>query len=60
MFNPGAIVKDICGIYIHLGSSSEFCSAVSKDGRSYSPQLFTLASDVLGMEMSFSLLYACL
>ncbi|XP_014284725.1 ubiquitin conjugation factor E4 A [Halyomorpha halys] len=60
MFNPGAIVKDICGIYIHLGSSTEFCSAVSKDGRSYSPQLFTLASDVLvrvggGMEMVMEL-----
>lgn len=48
MFNPRAIVKDICSIYIHLRSSLEFCSAVSRDGRSYSPQLFTLASDVLG------------
>lgn len=46
-FKPAVIVKDICSIYIHLGSSSEFCSAVSKDGRSYSPQLFSLASDVL-------------
>ncbi|KAK9512148.1 hypothetical protein O3M35_000634 [Rhynocoris fuscipes] len=46
-FDPGAIVKDICKIYIHLGSNSKFCSAVSRDGRSYSPQLCTYAKDVL-------------
>ncbi|XP_014246421.1 ubiquitin conjugation factor E4 A [Cimex lectularius] len=46
-FDPGSIVKDICRIYVHLGNSEEFCAAVSRDGRSYSPQLFVLASDVL-------------
>uniref|UniRef100_A0A146L1T6 Ubiquitin conjugation factor E4 A n=1 Tax=Lygus hesperus TaxID=30085 RepID=A0A146L1T6_LYGHE len=46
-FDPAAIVKDICRIYVHLGSCSDFCAAVSRDGRSYSPQLFSLAQDVL-------------
>ncbi|KAL1140342.1 hypothetical protein AAG570_000274 [Ranatra chinensis] len=47
-FEPGGIVLDICRIYIHLGmSSDEFCAAVSRDGRSYSPQLFGLTRDVL-------------
>ncbi|CAB0002172.1 unnamed protein product [Nesidiocoris tenuis] len=46
-FDPAAIVKDICRIYVNLGGDPEFCAAVSRDGRSYSPQLFTLAQDVL-------------
>ena len=47
-FNPANIVMDICKIYVHLYESDSFCLAVSQDGRSYSPQLFTLAEDVLG------------
>ncbi|XP_071438590.1 ubiquitin conjugation factor E4 A [Hetaerina americana] len=46
-FKPASIVLDICQIYTHLGSSDAFCLAVSQDGRSYSPQLFSLAEDVL-------------
>ncbi|KAJ9594013.1 hypothetical protein L9F63_014573, partial [Diploptera punctata] len=46
-FNPANIVMDICKIYVHLYESDSFCLAVSQDGRSYSPQLFTLAEDVL-------------
>ncbi|KAG8230258.1 hypothetical protein J437_LFUL009796 [Ladona fulva] len=46
-FKPANIVLDICQIYTHLGSSDAFCLAVSQDGRSYSPQLFSLAEDVL-------------
>ena len=37
----------ICQIYCHLSAVDVFCTAVSQDGRSYSPQLFTLAEDVL-------------
>ena len=47
-FEPATIVRRICAIYVHLGSSDVFCAAVSRDGRSYSPQLFGQASNVLG------------
>lgn len=47
-FNPAKIVMDICKIYVHLHESDSFCLAVSQDGRSYSPHLFTYAEDVLG------------
>ncbi|XP_075220925.1 ubiquitination factor E4A [Lycorma delicatula] len=46
-FDPASIVLNICKIYVHLCESDEFCSAVSRDGRSYSPQLFQQAEDVL-------------
>ncbi|KAK4872457.1 hypothetical protein RN001_014486 [Aquatica leii] len=46
-FDPAATVLDICKIYVNLKESDSFCLAVSQDGRSYSPQLFTLAEDVL-------------
>lgn len=47
-FDPARIVMDICKIYVHLHESDAFCLAVSQDGRSYCPHLFTLAQDVLG------------
>ncbi|KAG6443812.1 hypothetical protein O3G_MSEX002997 [Manduca sexta] len=46
-FDPASTVLDICRMYVELGSNSRFCGAVSDDGRSYSPQLFTLAEAVL-------------
>ncbi|XP_068207310.1 ubiquitin conjugation factor E4 A [Palaemon carinicauda] len=46
-FRPAEIVSDICTIYTHLYSDEVFCSAVSADGRSYTPQLFSQAHDVL-------------
>lgn len=51
-FEPAEIVLNICMIYVHLGESKNgeaFCLAVSKDGRSYNPQLFKQAEDVLGI-----------
>lgn len=48
-FDPVTTVLNICRIYIHLGDNKDFCLAVSQDGRSYSPQLFKLAEDVLCM-----------
>lgn len=51
-FDPVATVLDICRIYIHLGQNKDFCLAVSRDGRSYSPQLFNLAENVLGKFVS--------
>jgi hypothetical protein len=47
-FDPARIVMDICKIYVHLHESDAFCLAVSQDGRSYCPHLFTSAQDVLG------------
>lgn len=47
-FDPANTVLNICKIYVHLYESDSFCLAISQDGRSYSPQLFTLAEDVLG------------
>ncbi|XP_059052827.1 ubiquitin conjugation factor E4 A [Achroia grisella] len=46
-FDPASTVLDICRMYVELGSNERFCAAVSDDGRSYSPQLFTLAEAVL-------------
>lgn len=46
-FNPGEIVTDICKIYVNLKDCHSFNSAVSRDGRSYTPQLFDQAEDVL-------------
>ena len=46
-FHPAEMVLDICKIYIHLKDSDEFCLAISQDGRSYTPQLFSYAEDVL-------------
>lgn len=55
-FEPAALVSHICEIYCHLGSAEAFCSAVSLDGRSYSPQLFVQAEDVLSRIGRFSLI----
>ncbi|CAH0585693.1 unnamed protein product [Chrysodeixis includens] len=46
-FEPASTVLDICRMYVELGNNERFCAAVSDDGRSYSPQLFTLAEAVL-------------
>ncbi|XP_017768300.1 PREDICTED: ubiquitin conjugation factor E4 A [Nicrophorus vespilloides] len=46
-FEPATTVVDICSIYVNLKENEAFCLAVSQDGRSYSPQLFGLAQNVL-------------
>ncbi|VEN40294.1 unnamed protein product [Callosobruchus maculatus] len=46
-FDPAGTVLKICKIYVNLKESDSFCLAVSQDGRSYSPSLFTLSEDVL-------------
>ncbi|XP_012224717.1 ubiquitin conjugation factor E4 A isoform X2 [Linepithema humile] len=46
-FNPANLVLNICEIYINLNKSESFTLAVSQDGRSYSPELFKLADNVL-------------
>lgn len=46
-FDPANLVLSICEIYINLSESEAFTLAVSQDGRSYSPELFKLAENVL-------------
>lgn len=46
-FDPVETVLNICKIYVNLKESDSFCLAISQDGRSYSPQLFKYAEDVL-------------
>lgn len=51
-FKPQELVQNICRIYTNLGcantdAAQAFCMAVSRDGRSYSPELFPQAQSVL-------------
>lgn len=46
-FDPVDTVLNICKIYVNLKECDSFCLAISQDGRSYSPQLFNYAEDVL-------------
>lgn len=46
-FNPGNLVKSITTIYLQLGKHDDFCQAIVKDTRSYSPHLFASAVIVL-------------
>uniref|UniRef100_A0A3B3R0N2 Ubiquitin conjugation factor E4 A n=1 Tax=Paramormyrops kingsleyae TaxID=1676925 RepID=A0A3B3R0N2_9TELE len=62
-FKPQQLVSDICTIYLNLGDEENFCATVPKDGRSYSPTLFSQIVRVLkkinkpgDMIVSFSLL----
>lgn len=48
-FKPKEVVAEICDIYLNLGTEEAFCRAVSRDGRSYSQELFPLAKEVLNM-----------
>lgn len=52
-FNPANLVLNICEIYINLSKNESFTLAVSQDGRSYSPELFKLADNVLGKHFYF-------
>ncbi|CAL9683941.1 unnamed protein product [Knipowitschia caucasica] len=46
-FKPQQLVSDICTIYLNLGDEENFCASVPKDGRSYSPTLFSQTVRVL-------------
>lgn len=46
-FKPEQLVSDITKIYLNLSKDNGFCKAVSGDGRSYSPELFPKAVNVL-------------
>ena len=44
---PGHVVTTICKVYVNFTSCQAFVDAVSRDGRSYSPELFRQAEGVL-------------
>lgn len=46
-FKPREMVSGICEIYLNLGGERGFCEAVCRDERSYSPELFQSAIEVL-------------
>lgn len=46
-FKPKEVVAEICTIYLNLGTEEAFCSAVARDTRSYSSELFPLAAEIL-------------
>jgi len=46
-FKPGEVVSQITQIYLNLEESQTFIKAVSSDGRSYSPSLFSMTETVL-------------
>lgn len=46
-FKPKDMVSIICDIYLNLGENRKFCEAICRDGRSYSPDLFQSAIEVL-------------
>lgn len=46
-FEPALTVLEICTIYVNLQDCDSFCLAVANDGRSYSPELFEYAEQVL-------------
>lgn len=50
-FDPANLVLNICEIYINLCKNDAFTLAVSQDGRSYTPELFNSAGEVLGMSV---------
>jgi ubiquitin conjugation factor E4 B len=45
-FQPRVLLSDIVSIYLNL-NHDEFLQAVAREGRSYRPELFTKAANVL-------------
>ena len=46
-FKPHELVVGIMKIYVNLGKEAEFCKAIPRDGRSFSPDLLSRASNIL-------------
>ena len=46
-FKPHELVVGILKIYVNLGREMEFCKAIPRDGRSFSPDLLSRASNIL-------------
>ncbi|CAR28511.1 hypothetical protein ZYGR_0S01440 [Zygosaccharomyces rouxii] len=50
-FNPKRLLKSLTTVYIHLADQQSFVSAVAKDGRSFSKELFERAVHILAMKI---------
>lgn len=46
-FNPKALLSEITDVYLNLKGFTPFVEAISRDGRSYRPELFTKLQGVL-------------
>lgn len=46
-FNPKALLSEFIDIYLNLGGSDRFVTAVAQDGRSYKPANFDAATKIL-------------
>ncbi|KAJ5711554.1 hypothetical protein N7488_005710 [Penicillium malachiteum] len=46
-FNPRALLSEIIDVYLNLMSKQNFITAVARDGRSYKPENFKNAADIL-------------
>lgn len=46
-FNPRALLSDIADVYINLMSKENFIFAVARDGRSYKPENFQKATEIM-------------
>ncbi|KAL1981515.1 hypothetical protein VTN96DRAFT_2496 [Rasamsonia emersonii] len=46
-FNPRALLSEIVDVYLNLMDKENFTFAVARDGRSYKPQNFEKAADIL-------------
>lgn len=46
-FHPATLLSDIVDVYLNLGSKTSFQLAVARDGRSYKPENFAYAANVL-------------
>ncbi|SCU92819.1 LANO_0E02212g1_1 [Lachancea nothofagi CBS 11611] len=47
-FDAKSLLKSLCTVYINLSDQPEFISAVAKDGRSFSRELFDRSVHILG------------
>lgn len=50
-FDPKRLLKSLTTVYIHLADQHSFVSAVAKDGRSFSKELFERAVHILAMKI---------
>lgn len=46
-FNPKTLLPDVVDIFLNLGGSQTFVDAVADDGRSYKPETFDKASQIM-------------
>ena len=46
-FNPKVLLSEITDVYLNLGKKEDFVLAVARDGRSYKPETFVKATNIL-------------